>query len=151
MLICIGADHRGFKLKNSIIEFLKQEGYETEDLGNSQYDESDDFPDFAILVARRVKEFSASGGSKGILICGTGAGMDMVANKVEGIRSVLGFSTNQVFDSRQGDDVNILSLPADFVDQETAFEIVKVFLRTPFSGELKHKRRIEKISKIELE
>jgi len=151
MMIFVGADHRGFELKGKVLEFLKQQGYQPEDLGNVKYEEEDDYPDFALAVAKKVQASAAAGEARGILVCGSGTGMDIVANKISGVRSVLGFSTNQVFDTRQADDVNVLSLPADFIDESTALEMVKVFLKTPFSNELKYKRRVEKISQIEME
>lgn len=151
MLIYIGADHKGFQLKSELIGFLKSEGYEPKDFGNKNYDENDDYPDFAVSLAREVKMASATGEAKGILICGSGAGMSIAANKFEGVRAAIGFSTDQVFDARQEDDLNILVLPASFLSEDQAVNILKVFLKTPFLGEEKYKRRIEKIKKIELE
>jgi len=151
MLIYIGADHKGWQLKNEIIGWLKQEGYDPKDMGDLKFDDGDDYPDFAAAAAREVKMAAAAGGARGILICGTGAGMDIMANKFEGIRCVLGFSTDQVFDARQEDDVNMLALAANFLDEDTAINIVKIFLKTPFLGEERQRRRIEKIKQIELQ
>ena len=150
MLLYIGADHRGFKLKEELKKVLNGEGYQPQDMGAAEEIESDDYPDYAVKVAEKVKGAMSVGGGRGILICGSGAVVDIVANKFEGVRSVLGFSTDQVFDARRDDDVNVLSLPADFIDLKAAREIVKVFLTTLFGGEERHWRRLEKINKIEL-
>ncbi|MDD4761939.1 MAG: RpiB/LacA/LacB family sugar-phosphate isomerase [Candidatus Pacebacteria bacterium] len=150
MLIYIAADHKGFRLKNEIIGFLKQQGYDPKDFGNENYEEGDDYPDFAEKLSREIKLAAVTGEARGILICGSGAGMNIVANKFEGVRATIGFSTDQVFDARQEDDINVLVLASSFLDENKAMEILKVFLKTPFSGEERHKRRIEKIKRIEL-
>jgi ribose 5-phosphate isomerase B len=147
MIIYLGADHRGFQLKEILKKFLKEKGYSVSDLGAKIYDENDDYPDFAKLVAEKVSADFQNG--RGILLCGSGVGVDVVANKFPGIRSVLGFSPDQVLVSRNDDDTNILSLPADFLEPEEAKKIVSVWLQTPFSGEERHKRRIEKIRAID--
>ncbi|MEK7634342.1 MAG: RpiB/LacA/LacB family sugar-phosphate isomerase [Patescibacteria group bacterium] len=147
MLIYIGADHRGFKLKESLKNFLKSQEYEAVDIGNDKYDENDDYPDFAALVSRQVSQDLIN--RRGILICGSGAGVDIVANKFKGIRSVLAINAEQAQKSRSDDDTNILSLAADFISEEEAIKILDVWLKTPFSGEENYKRRIAKINKIE--
>jgi ribose 5-phosphate isomerase B len=147
MIIYLGADHRGFYLKEKIKDFLKQSGYEVADKGNSVYDESDDYPDFAASASREVA--ADPGVRRGILFCGSGVGVDIVANKFNGIRSVLGINPDQVYASRHDDDANILSLPADFIDFEGAKKMVGVFLQTPFSEDESDKRRRDKIRDIE--
>ncbi len=147
MVIYLGADHRGFELKEAIKQFLKDDGYEVADMGNSVRDETDDYADFARAVAEHVSSDPAQ--SQGILLCGSGAGVDITANKSRHVRSVLGFSADQVFDARHDDDVNVLSLAADFLTENDAKNIVRMFLKTPFSGEERHRRRLEKISDIE--
>ncbi len=147
MLIYIGADHRGFNLKERIKGFLRERGYESFDVGNAKYDANDDYPDYAEKVAKGVA--AEPGRDKGILICGSGVGMDIVANKFKDVRSVLALSTDHVFDARHDDNVNVLSLAADFITEEDAFKIVGIFLETPFAGDAKYKRRLEKISQIE--
>jgi len=141
-MIFLGADHRGYQLKEKIKQWLVEWGLEAEDLGNKRLDPNDDFPDFAILVAEKVSQET---GSKGILICGNGIGMSVAANKVHGVRCGLGFAVEQVKRGREEDDINCLALPADFVDDGQVKEIVKVFLETKFLGEEKYKRRIQKI------
>jgi len=147
MLIYLGADHRGFNLKERIKSSLHDQGYEYFDAGNAKYDEHDDYPDFAAKVAGKVSIEPER--DRGILICGSGVGMDVVANKYRDVRSAVALSADQVFDARHDDNVNILSLAADFMTEEDAFKIVKVFLETPFAGEERFKRRVEKISEIE--
>ena len=147
MLIYIGADHRGFKLKETLKQFLQREGYTVTDLGNSEYLEGDDYPDFAKLVAQKVSADALN--ARGIVICGSGAGVDIVANKFPNIRSALGFSPDQVVEARSDDDVNVLALAADFLEEDEAKKIVSVWLQTPFDGDERDKRRIEKIRQID--
>ncbi len=146
MKVYFGADHRGFNLKETL---KKQAGgnFEVVDLGNKVYDEGDDYPDFAALVAGRVGYDPIN--SRGVLICGSGAGVDVTANKFAGVRSVLGISSEQVKAARSDDDVNVLSIAANFTKDEEASAMLKVFLETEFSGEERYKRRIKKISEIE--
>lgn len=149
MIIYIGADHRGFYLKETLKQALKTAGYEVIDLGNSEADVNDDYPDFAGAVAEKV----AGTGSevRGILICSSGIGVDITANKFPGVRSALPMSVEQIRAGRNDDDVNILSLASDFVTPEDALAIVRAFLGTPFDGEARRVRRLEKIAKIEKE
>ena len=147
MLIYIGADHRGFQLKESLKKILKERNYEIIDVGNVEYNEADDYPDFARLVALAVSQDPAN--RRGIVICGSGIGVDMVANKFDGARSALVNNVEQAILSRKDDNANILALAADFINEESAEEILIAWLKEPFSGEEKYKRRIEKISEIE--
>jgi ribose 5-phosphate isomerase B len=147
MLIYIGADHRGFNLKERIKNFLHGLGYEVADLGAADYEDNDDYTDFASAVARKVNAEPER--DRGILICGSGVGMDIVANKFKGARSALALSADQIFDARHDDDVNILSLAADFTTEEDAFKIVRIFLETPFADEERYRKRIEKIFQID--
>ena len=147
MLIYIGADHRGFQLKEALKKFLKDQGYELIDVGNDHYDEQDDYPDFAKLAARSVNQDPFN--RRGVLICGSGVGVDIVANKFDGVRSALAFNADQAYLSRYDDDVNVLSLAADFLDEETAKQILKTWLATAFSNKEHHKRRLNKIREIE--
>jgi len=147
MIIYFGSDHKGFKLKEYLKNFVREQGYEIMDLGNFKYDEEDDYPDFAAAVAKKVSlEFDKA---RGILICGSGVGMDVTANKFPNIRSAVAISSDQIYDARRDDDVNVLSIAADFIPEADAEKIVKVFLETPFRGEERFKRRVEKISEIE--
>ncbi len=148
MIIYIGADHRGFKLKESLKKFLSVTNYEVVDLGNDRYDENDDYPDFAEKVAEKVGG-DASGESRGIVICGSGAGVGIAANKFKGVRCVTAISSEQSAAAKKDEDTNILALAADFLSEETAKNIVKIWLETLFSDEERHKRRLEKIKAIE--
>lgn len=147
MVIYLGADHRGFELKETIKQFLKDEGYEVADMGSTEKVEGDDYVDFAKAVAEKVSSDPVQ--ARGVLLCGSGMGMDVTANKFRHVRSVLGFSTDQVFDARHDDDANVLSLASDFLTENDAKEIVKIFIKTPFGNEERYRRRLEKIADIE--
>lgn len=146
-MIYIGADHRGYSLKEALKVYLKELNYIWEDLGAKELIADDDYPDYALAVAQKVAEDSEN--NCGILICGSGVGVDITANKIKGIRSALCFDVKQAQASRNDDNTNVLSLPADFVSESLAKEIVKIWLKTPFSGSEHYVRRIEKIKKIE--
>jgi ribose 5-phosphate isomerase B len=147
MIIYIGADHRGFNLKESLKAFLQQSGYTIVDSGNAVLDENDDYPDFAAKLAKEVAIDPEN--RRGVLVCGSGVGVDVVANKFKNIRSSLVTTPDQAYLSRNDDDANVLSLGADVTDDQMAKKILSVWLQTPFSGEEKHQRRIEKIKNIE--
>ena len=142
-MIYLGADHRGYNLKEDIKKFLAEKNYQFEDMGNFAYDPNDDYTDFAKLVAQKVSDKLEE--NKGILICGSGVGVDIVANKFHGVRSVLADDIQTAKQSRAHDDTNVLSLPADEVNFELAKQIITVWLETFFSNGEKYKRRINKI------
>lgn len=145
-MVYIGADHRGYKLKEKIKDWLKENNYQFEDVGNFKLDPEDDYPDFAKEVAMRViGEMREMGGNRGIVICGSGVGVSITANKVPGIRCGLGFNWEQIKLAREHDDINCLALAADFLTEEKVKKIVKIFLETEYSGVERHKRRIKKI------
>ncbi len=148
MLIYIGADHKGFQLKEALKKKLSEWGYEIADVGNTQLDKNDDYPDFAVKVAEKINQEPFS--RKGVLICGSGVGVDIAANKFNRVRSSLVFNADQAYQARHDDDANILSLPADFISEEDAVKILSTWLQTPFSEEPHHRRRIAKISDIEV-
>ena len=143
----IGADHRGFKLKESLKSYLQEIGAAFEDMGATVYDPNDDYPDFAIVVAQKVSEDPEN--NRGILICGSGVGVDITANKIKGIRSALIHDAAQARASRNDDNTNVLSLASDFISEEKAKEIIKIWLETPFSGLERYARRLTKIKEIE--
>ncbi|HRT40022.1 MAG TPA: RpiB/LacA/LacB family sugar-phosphate isomerase [Candidatus Woesebacteria bacterium] len=145
--IYVGADHRGYRLKEIIINQLREEGYSVEDTGNSQYNIEDDFTDFAIKTAEMV----IRGGARGILICGSGLGMSIIANKVKGIRAGLCTSIKQARLGRNDLDINLLCLSADLVSDEKNLKIVQKFLETVFAPEERYLRRIKKITQYESE
>ena len=117
-MIYIGADHRGYKLKEALKIYLQELGYDFEDLGNKELNPDDDYPDFALAVAKKVSEDLEN--NRGILICGSGVGVDIVANKIKGIRSALCFDVKQAQMSRNDDNTNVLSLPADYISEDLA-------------------------------
>ena len=141
MKVFIGADHRGFELKNLLSDYISSRGYEVIDLGPNQLVPTDDYVDYAVEVVKKVSEEG-----RGVLICGSGHGVDMVANKYRGIRGILAFNAEVAKQGRMHEDANVASIPADWVDVEEAKEIVRLFLETDFSGEERHKRRLEKFS-----
>jgi len=147
MIIYLGADHRGFELKGSLKKFLSEKGYTVVDEGNDRYEENDDYPDFVSLVAKEVAQDPDN--RRGILICGSGVGIDVAANKFSLIRSALANTPDQAFSSRNDVDANVLCLSADFLEEEDVKKITSVWLQTPFSGEERHKRRLAKINEIE--
>ena len=143
--IFIASDHGGFKLKNKLLSFLLKKGYLVEDIGPFEYKKDDDYPDYAIPLAKRV----ARNKSKGVVICRNGQGVCIAVNKIKGIRGVTGFSIKEAKTTRQDDNANILSIPADYISSTKAKRIISIWLSTPFSNALRHKRRINKIKKIE--
>lgn len=149
MIIYIGADHRGFSLKETLTQALKGDGHEVVDVGNAKMDANDDYPDFAGAVAHRVA--GTKGAARGIVICGSGIGADITANKFSGIRSALAMSVEHIRAGRNDDDVNVLSLASDFMKPEDAIAIARAFITTPFDGEARRRRRLEKIETIEKE
>jgi ribose 5-phosphate isomerase B len=144
-LLYIASDHAGFQLKEEIDEYLESLGYKFEDLGAYEMDPHDDYPDFALAVAKKVVET----GGNGILICGTGQGVCLAANKVKGIIAVQAHDEFTARAAKEHLDSNILCLGGRVLDAETAKKIVKIWLETDFSGEERHERRLEKVEEIE--
>ncbi|MEK7630322.1 MAG: RpiB/LacA/LacB family sugar-phosphate isomerase [Patescibacteria group bacterium] len=148
MIIYIGADHRGFELKNYVKIFLKELGYQFGDLGDSENNENDDYPDFAAAVAKKVSLDHEN--SKGILICGAANGVAITANKFLNVRAAVAMDSDQAFDSRNDNDANVLCLASDYVTPEETRKIVFTWLQTAFDGGERFRRRLNKISDIEL-
>ena len=144
MKIAIGADHAGFLLKQKLRDELIAEGHEVSDAGTTSTD-SVDYPDFAEIVAGQVLSGAAD---KGILVCASGVGMSIAANKFNGIRAALGTSEDEVGYVRRHNDANILALGANYTSEDTARKLIGVFLTTEFEGG-RHARRIAKIQAIE--
>jgi ribose 5-phosphate isomerase B len=140
-IIPIGADHAGFQLKETLKKHLISKGYEVNDFG-CYSEESIDYPDFAHPVAEMVEQ---NKGMLGILICGSGNGISMSANKHQGIRSALCWKTEVAELARLHNDANILTLPARFISEDEAIEMVDVFFSTAFEGG-RHQKRVDKIS-----
>ena len=146
MKIALGADHGGFHLKNQLRDKLTAAGHEVRDFGTNSPD-STDYPDYAGPVAHAVADGAFD---CGILVCGSGVGMSIAANKVKGIRAALGVSPEQVALIREHNNANILTLGERFIQEPAAEELVKIFLETPFAGG-RHERRVEKIAELENE
>jgi ribose 5-phosphate isomerase B len=144
MKIAIGADHAGFLLKDKLRDDLRAAGHEVTDFGTVST-ESVDYPDFAEKVAANVV---AGEVDKGILVCSSGVGMSIAANKINGVRAALGTNADEVSYTRRHNDANILALGANYTDAATAGELVDVFLKTEFEGG-RHARRIAKIEALE--
>jgi ribose 5-phosphate isomerase B len=143
MKIALGSDHAGFGTKQSLAGFLKSAGHDVEDLGTDS-SESVDYPDFAKAVAKAVANGSAE---KGILICGTGIGMSMSANKVKGVRAALCHSAYTAEMSRRHNDANVLCLGGRILAEAAIERIAERFLATPFEGG-RHQARVSKIMDI---
>lgn len=141
-MIYLAADHGGFNLKNKLVRLLEQSGYQIRDLGPDQFDPTDDYPDFADLAVTNIK----SDQDQAILICRTGHGMAIAANRHPSIRAILAHTPQSAIRARQDEDANVLVLAADFIDEAQAESIVKAWLDTPFSQAERHVRRIKKIS-----
>ena len=140
MKIALGSDHAGVEYKKAIVEHLKNKGIETQDFG-PQTTESVDYPDYIHPVADAVEKGDAD---MGIILCGSGNGAGMTANKHQGIRAALCWMPEIARLARAHNDANVLDIPARFVSQETALEMVDIFLSEPFEGG-RHQRRIDKI------
>lgn len=146
MRIAIGADHGGHPLNERVIEEMKRAGHEVVDFGTHDGSVPDDYPDYAKLVGEAVQ----SGATEiGILICGSGVGAAVAANKLRGIRAALCGDTYSGHQSREHDDCNVLCLGARVTGVELALEIVRAFVGAKFTGEERHKRRLAKVNAME--
>ena len=146
MKIAIGADHAGFPLNERVIAELSKAGHEIVDFGTRVGNVEDDYPDYALEVGRAIQHGEAE---IGILICGSGVGAAVAANKLTGIRAASCGDTYSGHQSREHDDCNVLCLGARVTGSELAMEIVRAFVAARFTGEERHKRRVAKIAAIE--
>jgi ribose 5-phosphate isomerase B len=142
MKIYIDADHNGFELKHQLIDYMKRSGYEVIDVGAPERDPEDDFTFAAGRVANAVL---AEDDVRGVLLCGSGQGVCMAANRFKGIRAGLAWDTHEAKAARNDSDSNVLCLPANVLDFETAKTILHTWLDTPFAGAPRFKRRIEQL------
>ena len=147
MKIYIGADHNGFELKAKLSDYLKRGGYEVVDEGDKERHPDDDFPQFAAKVVHGMAT-DPSYEVRGILICGSGQGMCMAANRFKGIRAVLGYDQDSVRSARNDDDSNVLCLPANALDFEQAIGIMHTWLITSFADAPRFKRRIAQMDEL---
>jgi ribose 5-phosphate isomerase B len=146
MRIAIGADHGGFPLNERVIEELRAAGHEIDDFGTHDGSSPDDYPDYALMVGSAVQSGECE---IGIIVCGSGVGASVAANKQRGIRAALCGDTYSARQSREHDDCNVLCLGARVVGLELALEIVRAFAAARFTGEERHRRRLAKIADIE--
>lgn len=144
MKIAIGADHAGYLMKNEVVARLKSLGHEVTDVGAFSAD-STDYPDYAAQVAQRVVRGEAD---RGILVCSTGIGMSIAANKVDGIRAAVGSSDEEVRLARTHNNINVLTLGSNFSNPQEAVRWVDIFLESPFEGG-RHERRVNKMMALE--
>src|SRR5258708_8893923 len=144
-MIYLGSDHRGFALKEKVLTWLHEWDYQVEDLGALSLNPKDDYTVYAEAVAKKIE---VNTNSFGILICGSGVGVDVVANKFDGVRSSIGKSKDQVYADRHDDDMNILELAADFTKDKEAKEMIKTFLETKFANLERFNKRLNDIKKI---
>lgn len=142
----MGADHRGFEMKEKIKSWLLENEYEVEDVGARYLDPEDDYVDYALKVAESIE--GSDGGSRGILLCGSGHGVDMVANRFGNVRAILGFNNEVTVQGREDEDANILVLPSDWVEESDVFERVRIFIETEKSDADRHVRRRARLSNL---
>jgi ribose 5-phosphate isomerase B len=146
MNIAVGCDHAGFPLKDHVIEQVKLAGHTVQDCGAKTLIPTDDYPDYAVAVAETVRSGRAQ---RGIIVCGSGVGVSVAANKIPGIRASMCHDT---FSARQGvedDAMNVLCLGARVIGPELASEVIRAFLGANFSGAERHQRRLDKVKEIE--
>ncbi|MDQ6677776.1 MAG: ribose 5-phosphate isomerase B [Acidobacteriota bacterium] len=146
MKVVLGSDHAGVELKHDLLGYLQQIGYETMNVGTDRSEPPVDYPDYAEKVAHTIREGNAT---RGILICGSGVGASVAANKIPGIRAGL---THDVYSAHQGvehDDMNVMVLGSRVIGTQTARELAHAYLAARFTGEERHLRRLEKINRLE--
>jgi ribose 5-phosphate isomerase B len=146
MRIAIGADHGGYALKQELKDFLGSQGHQVEDVGAHALEPMDDYPDFTLAVAERVAAHEAE---RGIMVCGSGVGASVAANKVKGVRASVCHDTYSAHQGVEHDDMNVLCLGARIVGVELARELSNTFLAASYSGEERHQRRLGKVLDME--
>ena len=146
MRIAIGADHAGYELKAPLAELLEGLGHEVTDVGAHSVDSSDDYPDLAKAMAERV---ASSQAERGVIVCGSGVGASVAANKVRGVRASVCHDTYSAHQGVEHDDMNVLCLGARIVGEELARELVTAFVAATFSGAERHRRRLDKVLAME--
>lgn len=147
MKIYIGTDHNGYQTRNALVEHLKNAGYEIEDKGDRNLDPNDDFPVFAARVVNAMQS-SEDTDPRGILLCGSGQGMCMAANRFKGIRAALVYDKESARSSRNDDNSNIACIPAKMMENGKAIDIIDTWLRTPFAASTRFVRRIKEMDEL---
>lgn len=148
MRVYLGADHRGFEMKEELKRCLVEGGYEVEDVGNHMFDPEDDFVDPAIKVGEMIE--GGEQGDFGILICGSGHGVDIVANRFPHVRAIMGFNSEVTVQGREHEDANVLVIPANWVEMSEVQERVELFLRAEVNKAEKYERRRNRIAQLRL-
>jgi len=146
MRIAVAADHAGFEVKDEVVRFLRELGHEVQDLGGDGTDLSDDYPDYAVLVGDALRSGAAE---RGVLVCGSGVGVSIAANKMPGIRAAICHDHYSAHQGVEHDDMNVLVLGGRIIGGQTAKELVRAFVDARFSGEERHIRRLGKVQAIE--
>lgn len=147
MKIYLAADHAGFHLKEKVQAHLSKAGYDVEDEGDKVLDPADDFPQFAYAATTKVLG-SEDDDPRAILLCGSGQGMCIAANRVRGIRAALCWNEEVAQETRNDNDTNVLCIPARFLTDEEAFKIIDTWLKTPFSKAERHMRRLREVEEL---
>jgi ribose 5-phosphate isomerase B len=147
MKVYIGADHNGFFMRNALLEYLKRAGYEVVDDGDVTLQPEDDYPQFAQKVVADMLS-SDDPEPRGILICGSGQGMCMAANRFKGIRAALGYDRESIRSARNDDDANVLCLPARTLEKDKVNVLVETFLNTPFAAAPRFVRRVKELDEM---
>ena len=146
MIVAIGTDHGGFALKTTIADAIRAAGHEVVDCGAFKLEPEDDYPDFATVVAKTILDGRAE---RGVLICGSGVGAAIAANKFSGIRASLCHDSFSAHQGVEDDSMNVIALGARVIGPSLAAEIVATFLRAEFSGAERHRRRLEKVNALD--
>ena len=146
MKIVVGADHGGFHLKEELVGWLREEGHNVQDVGAHEYDQDDDYPDFAIGAVNQIIDGSAT---RGIVICGSGVGASIAANKIDGIRASVCHDSYSAAQGVEHDDMNVLCIGARVIGYELARMIVESFINSTYSGGERHQRRLDKLLDLE--
>lgn len=148
MRIYLGSDHRGFELKEIIKQWLVENEYEVEDTGAFVFDPEDDYVDYGLKVAESVE--GSGNDDRGILVCGSGHGVEMVANRFPNVRAIIGFNDEVTVQAREHEDANILVLPADWVEPEIAVERVRMFLSAEKRDDARYVRRRARMANLQI-
>lgn len=148
MRIAIGADHAGFDLKASLIEVLESLGHEVYDVGAETFNPSDDYPDFTKELAQKVANGEAD---RGVMVCGSGVGASIAANKIRGVRASVCHDTYSAHQGVEHDDMNVLCMGSRIVGNSLAIELVGTFASARFSEEDRHRRRLDKVISMEID
>ena len=148
-MIYLAADHRGFKLKEEIKKYLLEQNFEVEDVGAFEYNQDDDYVDFSSVAAQKIAENPSL--HKGIFVCGSGHGIDIVVNKFKGVRAALVFNAEVAVQSREHEDANVLVFASDWIEPEKAKDLATVWLGKSFGGAERNIRRLRKIEEVERE